>query len=564
MGSSSLGPSQRALTPDVVVIGAGINGAGIARAAARAGLAVLVLEQSDVSSGTTSASTRLIHGGLRYLEHGELGLVRESLREREALLALAPHLVEPLRLYLPIYRGARRPRWQIRIGMALYDLLSRGKSLPSHRMLSRDELLAQMPGLAAHDLVGGATYFDAQVSFPERLVVENLLDAAAHGTVVMNHTAAEAIRVERGSVIGVDWRRADGTRGHVATAWVVNAAGPWLDRVAASIRGIGSRTDVLVGGTKGSHLVCAPFPGAPQAAVYAEAASDGRPFFIVPWNGLYLIGTTDVRYDGDPADVAIDDRELDYLVRESERLFPDAAIRERVLYTMAGVRALPFAPGRAEGAITRRHLVHAHRDVRGLYSLVGGKLTTYRSLADDVLARLSRDGLAPRRRDARRAGTADAQLPGAIAGTEREALAVELAGTFGERTASRMLRTYGRLSARLLAVATERPELAASAGPGAELRRVEIVHAFETEWADSLVDLLQRRTMLGLGADFGFRDARAAAAALVELGIWEDARAEDELADYRRFAALHRAAGTPPVGEPAGRQPASRGARASD
>jgi len=523
---------------DVVVIGAGINGAGIAREAARAGLRVLVLEQSDVGSGTTSASTRLIHGGLRYLEHGELGLVRESLREREALLQLAPHLVEPLRLYLPIYRGARRPLWQIRIGLALYDLLSRGKSLPNHRMLSPDELLRHMPGLAARGLVGGATYFDAQVAFPERLVVENLLDAAAHGAVVLNHTAAVRIRVERGSVAGVDWRRADGATGHVSAGRVVNAAGPWLDRVAASVTGARPRSDVLVGGTKGSHLVVAPFPGAPDAALYAEAASDGRPFFIVPWNGLYLIGTTDVRYDGDPGDAAIDDRELDYLVQETERLFPDAGgIRQRVLYTMAGVRALPYAPGRAEGAITRRHLIHAHRDAHGLYSIVGGKLTTYRALARDVLERLGRDGL--RHRAAPRGGE---PLPGAITGAERAALEADLAAVFGPRAAARMLRTYGRLSARLLDGARGRPELAKAAGPGAELRIVELVHAMESEWAESLIDLLQRRTMLGLGADFGSGEAPLAAAALVELGIWDDARAADELAAYRRFAARHRAA----------------------
>src|SRR5690606_35307259 len=381
---------------------------------------------------------------------------------------------------------------------------------PSHRMLSRDELLRHMPGLARRDLVGGASYFDAQVAFPERLVVENLLDAAAHGAAVLNHTTATAIRVERGAVTGVDFRRADGTTGRADAARVVNAAGPWLDRVAASVSGVRARTGALVGGTKGSHLVVAPFAGAPDAALYTEAASDGRTFFIVPWNGLYLIGTTDVRYDGDPGDVAIDDRELDYLVRETERLFPDAGgLRQRVLYTMAGVRALPYAPGRVEGAITRRHVIHAHRDARGLYSIVGGKLTTYRALAADVLERLYRDG-APRR------GASAAPLPGAIAGAERAALEAELIEVFGERCAARLLRTYGGLSARLLRAARERPELAAPVGPGAELRVVELVHALETEWAESLIDLLQRRTMLGLGADFGSAEAPLAAAALVE------------------------------------------------
>jgi len=543
-------PNSRRTTYDLIVIGAGINGAGIARHAARAGLDVLVLEQNDVSSGTTSASTRLIHGGLRYLEHGELGLVRESLREREALLRLAPHLVEPLRLYLPIYRGARRPRWQIRIGLALYDLLSRGKSLPRHRMLSRDELLAHVPGLAPHDLVGGASYSDAQVAFPERLVVENLLDAAAHGATVMNHTAAAAIRVDAGVVREVEWRRADGTRGSAEARCVVNAAGPWLDHVAKSVTGAPS-PPVLVDGTKGSHLVVAPFPGAPDAAIYAEAASDGRPFFIVPWNGLYLVGTTDVRFSGDPARAAIDDAELDYLVRETERLFPEAGnIRTRVLYTMAGIRALPYSPDRIEGAITRRHLIHAHRGAQGLYSIVGGKLTTYRALADEVIERLRRDGVV--RSDSARRETAEAdaahlavrgdeRLPGAIDGADESALAAELASVFGERSASRLLGTYGRLAERLLALTSTERRLAERAGPGAELLRAEIVHAFESEWATSLVDLLQRRTMLGLGADFGSSEAPVAAAALVDLGIWDEARAADELAAYRRFARLHRA-----------------------
>lgn len=504
---------------------------------------MLVVEQDDVASGTTSASTRLIHGGLRYLEHGELGLVRESLREREALLTIAPHLVEPLRLYLPIYRGARRPRWQIRLGMAIYDLLSWGKSLPRHRMLSRDALLERLPGLAAEGLVGGACYFDAQVAFPERLVVENLLDAAAHGAAVMTHTKATRIVVEAGRVTGVEWREARGATGRVSARCVINAAGPWLDRVAASVTGAPPPV-ALVDGTKGSHLVVAPFPGAPtSAAVYAEAASDGRPFFVVPWNGLYLIGTTDLRYAGDPGEAAIDDAELAYLVSETERLFPCCGgIAERVLYTQAGVRALPRTPNAAPGAITRRHVIQAHREARGVYSIVGGKLTTYRSLAAQVLARLARDGFAPASTIAVGRERGDERLPGAIAGRERDALQAELIGAFGAPCAHRLVWTYGRIAERLLSDAAARPELALPAAPGSALLRVELVHALESEWAVSLIDLLQRRVMLGLGADFGLDAARAAARALVELGVWDAARAADELAAYRRHAEAHRAA----------------------
>jgi glycerol-3-phosphate dehydrogenase len=538
------------LSVDLIVIGAGINGAGIARHAAREGVTVLLIEQADLASGTTGASTRLIHGGLRYLEHGELGLVRESLHEREALLEIAPHLVEPLRLYLPVYRGASRPRWQIRIGLTLYDLLSRGKMLPSHSMLSRDAMLRRVPGLADRDLVGGASYFDAQVAFPERLVVENVQDAAAHGATVLNHAAVTAIRVADGAVRGVEWRSEDGSPGRAEAAWVVNASGPWLDRVTATVVGAPPPPSALVGGTKGSHLVVTPFPGAPDAAIYAEAAQDKRPFFIVPWNGLYLIGTTDVRFTGDPRNVMIDEQEIAYLVSETERLFPGSGgIAARVAYTQSGVRALPHSPDEIEGAITRRHVLHAHQGARGLYSIVGGKLTTYRSLAAQVLRRLRRDGLAgSTRRDApgraeAKAGGWHGSLPGAIAGAERDALGADLADAFGERRAARLLRTYGRIAERLLAAARARPELAQAAAPDTQLLRVELVHALESEWAVTLVDVLQRRSMLGLGADFGLAEAPAAAQALVELGLWDRAREAEELAAYRSFAAAHRARG---------------------
>jgi len=541
------------LVYDLIVIGAGINGAAIAREAALAGGSVLVLEQTDIASGTTSASTRLIHGGLRYLEHGELGLVRESLHEREALLAIAPHLVEPLRLYLPIYRGARRPRWQVRAGLLLYDLLSLGKSVPSHEMLSRAELLERVPGLNERELKGGASYFDAQVRFPERLVVENLLDAAAHGARIMTHTRATAITVEGREVRGVEWRRSDGAAGWAAAGAVVNAAGPWVDEVAEAIAGAGSRRRRLIGGTKGSHLVVEPFPGAPDAAIYAEAASDGRPFFIVPWNDVYLVGTTDVRYDGDPATALIDDDELAYLVSETERLFPaSGGIAGRVLYTQAGIRALPYTPGAAEGAITRRHLIRSHREARGMYSIVGGKLTTHRALAHEVLERLHRDGAlgkknergAPRARPGQYEAEAHPRvrpLPGAFNEAERSALAGDIERRFGVTQATRLCTTYGRLAERLAAAVDDRPELGTPVSPGSQLLRVELVHAIEYEWAETLIDILQRRTMLGLGSDFGLSAAPAAARALVDLGFWDDARASEETADYLRYAEARRA-----------------------
>jgi glycerol-3-phosphate dehydrogenase len=512
---------------DLIVIGAGINGAAIAREAALSGLATLLLDAHDVGGATSAASTRLIHGGLRYLEHGELSLVYESLHERERLLERAAHLVEPLGIYLPLYAGGRRKRWQIRAGLTLYDVLSAGSSLPCHRTLDRAALRGRLPGLAAEGLIGGAQYYDAQARFPERLVLENVIDAVAHGAQLRTHAPVTAIRVERGRATGVEWRTRGGGRRQADAACVVNAAGPWVDRVLGPL---GEQR--LIGGTKGSHIVVPPFPGAPDAAVYTEAASDGRPFFIVPWNGSYLIGTTDERYDADPGDAAIDAAELDYLVTETQRVFPGAApLRPRLLYTQSGVRPLLYQPRGKAGAITRRHLIHAHRHVRGLYSVVGGKLTTHRALAEDVLARLP----APLRRARRRSPTRERDLPGHAAPAERDEMLAGAGAALGPDQAQRLWRIYGSATAAIADRAAASEELSATLGPDAPTLVAELVHAIEAEWAVSLTDILYRRSMAGLAADFGRSAAPAAARWLERLGLWDAARAEQELAECRAY-----------------------------
>jgi glycerol-3-phosphate dehydrogenase len=515
---------------ELIVIGAGINGAAIAREAALAGIKTLIVERGDVACGTSSASSRLIHGGLRYLEHAEVGLVYESLRERERLLAHAPHLVEPLELCIPVYRGARRGRWQIGVGLALYDLLSAGKSLPRRRLFGREELLAKLPGLNPDGLVGGASYYDAQVRYPERLVLENVRDAVEHGAVLRTYTRVTRIRVERGRATGVDWQSARGSDGARAPL-VVNAAGPWVDEVLGGIR-----HTRLIGGTKGSHIVVPPFAGAPTAGVYVEAGADHRPFFILPWNDLLLIGTTDERFEGDPSAADISAGERAYLAGETERVFPGAAgLAGRVLYTSTGVRPLPYKPRGAEGAITRRHIVRRHRAARGVYSIVGGKLTTHRALAEDVLAKLRSELPRPLTQHATRARP----LPGTLAAADRDALDAELRGRFGERQAHRLLRVYGKSAADIAELAARR-ELEQRL-EGTDVLAAELVHALTKEWAVTLDDLLQRRCMAGLDADFGLRAAPLAAAALTRLGIWDPARAAHELDSYRELAARHGA-----------------------
>jgi glycerol-3-phosphate dehydrogenase len=367
----------RASRYDVVIIGGGINGAGIARDAAMRGLKVLLIEKGEIGAGTTSASTRLIHGGLRYLEHFEFGLVYESLRERETLLRIAPDLVRPLPMAIPIYKQSRRGRLTIRAGMVLYDLLSWRKSLPRHRMLSRKETLERWPGLNPEGLVGSALYYDAQVEFPERLVLANVLSAREFGAEVLTHT-----RVTKITVSGVEFEG-----GFAEAGVIINAAGPWIDLV---LEHAPAKSAKLIGGTKGCHIVVPVFPGAPANAIYLEARSDGRPIFVIPWNKLYLIGTTDVPFEGDPDEVRCEDWEIDYLLSETNLALPGAKLtRDSILQTYSGVRPLPYQSS------TRRHFIREHPQLSNLLSIVGGKLTTYRSLSEEcvdlIFRKLGRD-----------------------------------------------------------------------------------------------------------------------------------------------------------------------------
>lgn len=515
---------------DAIIIGAGINGAGVARDAAMRGLKVLLLDKGDIASGTTSWSTRLIHGGLRYLEHGELGLVRESLRERERLFHIAPHLVKPLPLIVPVYARSKHGLLSIRAGMAAYDILSFDKSLAHHRMLSREETLQREPGLAAEDLRGAARYYDAQAEYPERLAVENCLSAVSHHAVVLNYARADRIIVEGNKVGGVEFTDLPGDDVYMVRApVVVNVTGPWVDRLLTNLD---RPPQQMIGGTKGSHLIVDRFPGAPTDALYVEAAEDNRPFFIIPWNNLYLIGTTDTRYTGDLDHVEADEREIDYLIRETNRVIPDAHLtRDSVLYTYSGVRPLPFIEPRTEGGITRRHFIHDHApSFDGLLSIVGGKLTTYRNLAEQTVNTIFRK----LNRKPARCITARVQLPGAV--TENFARFSEsfiAESVLPEVRSQRLLRIYGTRAQEVLKIAREDPELLEPFSPETGAIGAEVVMSFRGEMAQSLSDCLLRRTMVGMNRTVGL-DADEAAARIAQKYLgWSDAKAEQEVAAYR-------------------------------
>ncbi|HET7271030.1 MAG TPA: glycerol-3-phosphate dehydrogenase/oxidase [Rubrobacter sp.] len=548
---------------DMIVIGAGINGAGIARDAAMRGLNVLLLDKGDISAGTTQWATRLIHGGLRYLEYYEVHLVRESLAEREKLLHIAPHLVKPLRFVVPIFERSKRGPGLIRLGMIGYDALSFDKSVPNHRMLSREEALEQYPGLNQEGLLGAATYYDGQVEYAERIAVENAISAHEHGATVLTYAEVKRLLFEEGEglprVTGVEFEDRLGSGTFTAHAPVtVNVAGPWVDRVLYG-SDEGSEGEQMIGGTKGSHLIVDPFPGAPRDALYVEARRDGRPYFIVPWNGRYLIGTTDFRYRDDLDYVSADDDEISYLLEETNAVIPDANLsRDDVLFTYSGVRPLPFKPEGSESSITRSHVVYDHATgksaaggrltvegagpkAEGLISIVGGKLTTYRNLGrqtvDIAFKKLGRQ--APKSR------TDKVPLPGG-ATQDFAAFAADFKATSGhtDELAERLLKIYGVLAPEVLEMGGDDASLRMPLSPSPTVETgiigAEVLYAFEREMAQTLSDVLLRRTMAGLGPRVGLDvDEAAAQVAVKHLG-WSEERARGEVEDYRKYIERYR------------------------
>jgi glycerol-3-phosphate dehydrogenase len=520
---------------DAIIIGAGVNGAGIARDAAMRGLKVLLLDKGDLASGTTSWSTRLIHGGLRYLEHGEVRLVRESLHERETLLRIAPHLVKPLPLLIPIYEQGERGAWTIRAGMIAYDLLSFDKSLARHRMFSREETISRAPGLKREGLKGAALYYDAQVEYAERLVVENALSAQAHGARLLTYARVDGFIEENGAVRGVQFTDLLTARIHTAHAPVtVNVAGPWVDEVLRSTTTKHPAQQRMIGGTKGSHLVVNAFAGSPRDALYVEALEDRRPFFIIPWNDKYLIGTTDLRYDGDLDHVEADEPELDYLIRETNRVIPSANLtRDSILFTYAGVRPLAHRLERDEESITRRHFVHDHAPhPSGLISIIGGKLTTYRNLAEQTVDTLFKKlGRKPPA-----CMTAREALPG---GDTHDLLKFSehfmMKSPLPPAITAHLLRVYGTRASQVLELVTEGADLAEPFDTETGAIGAEVLMSFRYELAETLTDCLLRRTMVGMNAASGLNAVEAAARVARKYLGWTEARSDHEIAAYRKY-----------------------------
>jgi glycerol-3-phosphate dehydrogenase len=447
----------------------------------------------------------------------------------------------------------------IRLGMNVYDVLSYDRSMERHKMFSRKKVEEREPGLNPEGLKAAAFYYDAQVEYAERVAVENAISARDNGATIITYANVESLILENGDVKGVEFTDVFGGERYAIRAPVtVNVAGPWVDQVLADIEGHGTEEndERFIGGTKGSHLIVDPFPGAPtDEALYVEARKDGRPYFIVPWNGRYLIGTTDLRYEGDLDYVSASEEEIQYLLDETNYVIPGARLsREDVLYTYAGVRPLPHNPGSETSSVTRSHVVFDHAtggsaaggkmrrsgaelpQVDGLLSVVGGKLTTYLNLSrqavDAVYKKLDRK--------APKSYSRKVPLPGSeTSDFEAFAAGFESASTIPEVLSGRLLKLYGVRAAEVLKVGEDDPELLAPLSSIVSVETAligaEVIWAFREEMAETLSDVLLRRTMAGYGPRVGLDVAEAAAQVAVKHLGWEQERAEREVREYREW-----------------------------
>ncbi len=549
---------------DLIVIGGGINGTGIARDASRRGLSVLLLEKNDFGAGTTAYSSRLIHGGLRYLEHGEISLVRESLRERERLLQNAPHLVKPLPLGIPVYQDSKRPLWMIRVGMWLYDALSWDRSVPGHQKLSKNQFLRRFPYVESKGLKGGVLYYDAQVSLPERVSVENAIDAKNHGAVVLNHATVESVHLKN-QITETNQSAASVTFKDVLTGEtlvargksVVNASGPWVDQVLGHSN---VTTDRKIGGTKGIHIVvprsaAGGLPAIDSGALYVEA-KDGRPFFMIPWQQEYLlIGTTDTHYDGDLDKVVATPEDVAYLLDAANQFLSHKLTQSDILFSYAGVRPLPYTPknksqAKNAGAITRRHITANHQTAREtrvpFFSVIGGKLTTYRSLAEEVVNTVCR-ALKYRNAKNEHLNTRWSPLPGGdvkqYTSTEstyadyakllyQQTLSPEVSG-LTEAQATHLLNTYGLRAGSVMTLTLEDPALKTPVSPDSVMIQAEVIYAVRTEMAQTIADVLMRRSGLALREGVGLSALESVSQLMAKELHWSEAERLNQMAVYR-------------------------------
>jgi len=487
-------------TFDLLIVGGGITGASLAWDAALRGLKVALIEKGDFAMATTSASSKLIHGGLRYLKNGEVGLVRESLRERRILQKIAPHLVWPIPFLMPTHKKGGNKRWMIKAGMMVYDMLSfdRGRlddpqrRIPGHCMLRPEKVLEEEPVVNPEGLTGGAVYYDCRCE-PERLCLEFILGAAAQGATVVNYAEVTSLLRGDGTVEGAEVsNRLGGGSCRIRARMVANVAGPWADAIDVLS---GAEDEITLRRSKGIHIITRRLVG--KHAVVAMTA-ERRHFFIIPWRKHSLIGTTDTEYQGSPDDLSVLDEDVGRFIAEINQALPAAELKPGdVLYRYAGVRPLVDDETEVYDASRKYEIVDHHdKGLRGYITALGGKYTTSRNLAakatNKIMARLGRSKTACR--------TEDQLLPGGVPGifSEYERKSCEEAGDLVDKEVLRnLIWTYGARHPQVLELVKQD----ASLGRRVRDDRLEILaqvaFSIQKEMAFTLCDILTRRTGIG-------------------------------------------------------------------
>src|ERR1041385_232794 len=501
-----------AARPDLLIIGGGITGAGIARAAALRGLDVVLVEARDLGEGTSSRSSRLIHGGLRYLEQGRLGLVTEAPRERAVLLRLAPPLVRPLPFVLPVFRGDRLSRWKVTLGLSLYDVLAGRGNVRRHQSLGKRGVLRLEPLLRERGLVGGALFHDAQCD-DARLTLAVMRAAAARGARVANHMRVLDLLRDGNRIAGARLHdELTGEEGEVGARLVVNATGPWSD----AVRRLEDPAALpILRATRGSHLVIPAERIGNRNAILFTSPVDGRVMFVLPWGEWSYVGTTDTDTDEPPDQVRATEPDLVYLLRSANALFPGAHLTpDDVVATWAGLRPLLAArAGLPEWAVSREHRIL--RGPGGMLTIAGGKLTTFRRMAAQLVDRATKE-LGMGAQDGR--GLSETEpLPGGEAVVTEGFRAPGLELGLPPATVDHLLRLYGGEAPALYTLCRERPGLAARLHPDHPAIEAQVVFAVERELARRPEDVLARRIHLTTETrDHGARAAARVAELLAE------------------------------------------------
>ncbi|MCB9614921.1 MAG: glycerol-3-phosphate dehydrogenase [Sandaracinus sp.] len=538
---------------DVLVVGGGITGTGIARDAVRRGLSVALVEMNDFAYGTSSRSSKLVHGGLRYLEHGELAMVFESVSERRILMDLAPHLVNPLGFLFPVYKGSRHNLFVINTGMWLYDGLSLFRSPKIHRNLKPKDVAELEPALDRDGLKGAPLYYDCSTD-DARLTLETALDAAEQGATVC--TGAKVKRFLKGDDGRINGALVEDTLGgqgtkEIRAKVVINATGPWTDSTRALSSIPGQEHKKVLRPTKGVHIVVEASKLPVQHAVVCFHPTDERVLFALPWGDRTYIGTTDTDFEGDPKDVHATLEDVDYLIDASNAYFPNHQIaRADVIATWAGLRPLVAPPqkaGMSESDVSREHEILVGRD--GLLTIAGGKLTTYRRMAGEVvdtavkLLRLQGDRctLTPSHTD-------ENPLPGGQGWPENDDHAevgkrVRAASEdrLDEDVALHLANTYGMRALVVAKLVKEDPGLGHRLVPGRPEILAQVTYAATHELAASVCDVMIRRTQLFYrDVDQGLGSVDAVAHELGRRLGWDDKTQRRSADAYRAEVALSR------------------------